>query len=92
MAPQPEGLHRAAGGAIDLLIKRDFAPGPERLRSVILRLRQVPKVMQDLRANMTIPPKEFTQIAIEEASGSVGFFRDTLAAWAKDAPVAIQRC
>ena len=81
----PKAYIELPGGAIDLLIKRDFAPGPERLRSVISRLRQVPKGMQDLRANMTIPPKEFTQIAIEEASGSVGFFRDTLAAWAKDA-------
>ena len=81
----PKAYIELPGGAIDLLIKRDFAPGPERLRSVILRLRQVPKVMRDLRANMTIPPKEFTQIAIEEAAGSVGFFRDTLAAWAKTA-------
>jgi len=81
----PKGYIELPGGAIDLLIKRDFAPGPERLRSVISRLQHVPKVMEDLRANMTIPPKEFTQIAIEEGSGSVGFFRDTLAAWAKDA-------
>jgi uncharacterized protein (DUF885 family) len=73
------------GGAIDLLMKRNFAPAPERLRSVISRLRQVPQVMVDLKANMTVPPKEFTDIAIEEAKGSVGFFRETLATWAKDA-------
>ena len=81
----PKNYIELPGGAIDLLIKRDFAPAPARLRSTILRLRQIPKVMQDLRANMTTPPKEFTQIAIEEASGSVGFFRDTLTAWAKEA-------
>ncbi len=81
----PKAYIELPGGAIDLLIKRGFAPAPERLRSVVSRLRQVGKVMQDLRANMTVPPKEFTNIAIEEAKGSVGFFRDTLAAWAKDA-------
>ncbi len=80
----PKNYIELPGGSIDGLIKRDFAPGPERLRSVVARLKQVPKVMQDLRANMTTPPKEFTQIAIEEAKGSVGFFRDTLAAWAKE--------
>jgi uncharacterized protein (DUF885 family) len=81
----PKGYIELPGGAIDLLIKRDFAPAPERLRSVISRLRQVPEVMVNLKANMTVPPKEFTDIAIEEAKGSVGFFRDTLADWAKDA-------
>ncbi|MEO8125961.1 MAG: DUF885 domain-containing protein [Bryobacteraceae bacterium] len=81
----PKAYIELPAGAIDLLIKRDFAPGPERLRSVISRLQQVPKVMEELRVNMTVPPREFTQIAIEEGSGSIGFFRDTLAAWAKDA-------
>jgi uncharacterized protein (DUF885 family) len=81
----PKGYIELPGGAIDLLMKRDFAPAPERLRSIISRLRQVPQVMVNLKANMTVPPKEFTDIAIEEAKGSVGFFRDTLAGWAKDA-------
>jgi uncharacterized protein (DUF885 family) len=80
----PQNYIGLSAGAIDLLIKRDFAPAPERLRSVISRLRQVPKVMQDLRTNMVIPPKEFTAIALEDATGAVGFFRDTLANWAKD--------
>ena len=53
----PMGYVRLPGGAIDGLIKRDFAPAAERLRSVIARERAVPAVFAAARANLKNPPE-----------------------------------
>lgn len=72
------------GGAIDALMKRDFAPKQKRFELVVSRLREVPKIIAAMKANVSNPPKEFTDLAIRMASGSVGFYKETVAAWAKD--------
>ncbi|HWM86749.1 MAG TPA: DUF885 domain-containing protein [Kofleriaceae bacterium] len=74
-----------AGRAIDSLIKRDFAPPAQRLRSVIARLKAVPRVFEAARANVKNPPREFTEIAMRRAQGSIGFFEGSVATWAKQA-------
>lgn len=73
------------GGSIDGLIKRNFALPPDRLRSVVARLKGVPALMEAMRQNVHEPPREFTDLAFRIASGSVGFFKETVAGWAKDA-------
>ena len=73
------------GGAIDGLIKRDFAPASDRLRMVIAREAHIPAVFNAARQNLTSPPKEFTDLAIRMAKGSVGFFEGSVATWAKTA-------
>ena len=80
------------GGAIDGLMKRDFAPAADRLRSVIARERRSRRVYAAARANLKNPPKEFTDLAIRMAKGSVGFFESSVATWAKDAAAATRRC
>jgi uncharacterized protein (DUF885 family) len=81
----PMGYVRLPGGSIDGLMKRDFAPAPERLKSVISRLQQVPKLYAAGKANLVNPPKEFTELAIRLARGSVGFFEKAVADWAHTA-------
>lgn len=76
---------RVPGGAIDGLMKRSFAPARERLRSVIARLRLVPSVYAAGKANLKEPPREFTDLAIRMARGSVGFFDKAVAGWARTA-------
>jgi uncharacterized protein DUF885 len=73
------------GTAVDGLIKRDFAPPAERLKSVISRLKGIPKLLEAMRHNITNPPQEFTDLAIRIGGGSVDFFRSTTADWAKQA-------
>ena len=73
------------GGAVDGLIKRDFAPAADRLRLVIARERAIPAVFASARANLKNPPKEFTDLAIRMSKGSVGFFEGSVATWAKSA-------
>jgi len=73
------------GNAVDLLMKRSFAPPVERLKSVTARLRGVPALLTAMRANIDNPPREFTDLAVRIAGGSVGFFKNDVATWAKQA-------
>jgi uncharacterized protein (DUF885 family) len=81
----PMGYARLPGAAIDSLMKRDFAPGPDRVRLVIARLRQVPAVYAAAKANLQEPPREFTEISIRMAKGTVGFFDNAVPSWAREA-------
>ncbi|MBX7096536.1 MAG: DUF885 domain-containing protein [Myxococcaceae bacterium] len=72
------------GGAIDALMKRNFAPSTERLKLVDALLKQVPAVYAAAKANLVNPPKEFTDLAIRMAKGSVGFFQESVTEWAKE--------
>jgi uncharacterized protein (DUF885 family) len=73
------------GSAVDGLMKRAFAPPADRLRSVIARLKAAPAVLGALRVNVANPPREFTDLAIRMGEGSIGFFRDDVRVWAKEA-------
>src|SRR5262249_34680203 len=74
-----------AGFAVNGLMKRDFAPKADRLKSMTARLKAVPAVCAAGKANVQNPPKEFTTLATRMAKGSSGFLQGTVAAWAKDA-------
>jgi uncharacterized protein (DUF885 family) len=73
------------GSSVDSLMKRDFAPAKERLRSVIAREKRIPDLLKAARSNVENPPKEFTDLAIRMTKGSIGFFEGSVAMWAKDA-------
>src|SRR5213594_3787752 len=73
------------GAAIDNLMKRNFAPADERLRSVIARLNGIPKMIAAMKQNIDNPPREFTDLAFRIARGSVGFFETSVENWAKHA-------
>jgi uncharacterized protein (DUF885 family) len=74
---------RLPGESIDGLMKRAFAPAPERLRSVVARLRAVPAVYAAARANVEDPAPEHTTLALRMAKGAVTFFETATPAWAK---------
>ena len=73
------------GHAVDLLIKRDFAPPAQRLRAVISREKTIPAVFEAARKNLKEPPREFTDLAVRMAKGSLGFFEGPVAVWAQEA-------
>ncbi len=81
----PMGYAGLPGRSADSLIKRDFAPAAERLRSLVAREKAMPAVYTAGKANLINPPKEFTDLAIRMAKGSAGYFAGTVARWAKDA-------
>jgi uncharacterized protein (DUF885 family) len=69
--------------SIFLIIKRNFAPPEERLRSIVARERQIPDALITARRNLQNPPKIYTRIALEQMSGIIAFFQ-------KDVPSAFQ--
>jgi len=81
----PMGYAGLPGNAIDVIMKRNFAPPAERLRSMVGRLQAVPGLYAAARANLGTPPKELTALAVRMARGSVGFFERSVATWAAQA-------
>ena len=73
------------GGSVDSMIKRNFAPPAERLRNVIVRLQGVPPLIEAMQSNLEDPPREYTELAIRVANGSVGFFDKTVRSWGEEA-------
>jgi uncharacterized protein (DUF885 family) len=70
--------------SVFLIMRRNFAPPEERLRSVVARERQIPKVVEAARQNLQNPPKVYTQVALQQMPDTVKFFQ-------KDVPEAFQK-
>ncbi len=83
----PMGYIAIPGGAVDGLVKRNFAPAADRIKSATARMKQIPALHAAARANITNPPKEFTDLAIRMAKGSIGFFEKSLPTWVKSTGV-----
>ncbi|HTM01777.1 MAG TPA: DUF885 family protein, partial [Candidatus Omnitrophota bacterium] len=61
------------GWAIGNLIARNFAPPKTRLRAVIARLRQVPRQLDNGRANVKNPPELLARFSAEDLEGLVAY-------------------
>jgi uncharacterized protein (DUF885 family) len=71
------------GWSLESLIARNFAPPEERLKSVIARLRQVPRQLGNGRANLKNPNKLIAEFAAEDLEGMIGYLdKDVPAAFA----------
>ena len=80
----PDQYSSSLTNSIFILISRTFAPAEERLRSVVARERQMPRVLEIARANLKNPPRVYTEVAIEQMPGIIGFFEhDVPAAFSK---------
>jgi uncharacterized protein (DUF885 family) len=77
----PDQYSSGITGSVFVIMVRNFAPAEERLRSVIARERQMPKVFEAARANLENPPKVYTEVALQQLPGIVSFFQ-------KDVPAA----
>jgi uncharacterized protein (DUF885 family) len=73
------------GQAVDGLMKRNYAPARERLTSLIERMKGIPALLKAMDENVVEPPREFTELAVRMAKGSLSFFRDTVPNWVKSA-------
>lgn len=71
----PDVYSSGATGSIFVLMERPFAPANTRLRAVVEREKLIPMQLQQARTNLKNPPKVFTEIALEQIDGIVGFFQ-----------------
>jgi uncharacterized protein (DUF885 family) len=74
------------GGAINSLITRDFAPLEQRLQSVSSRLKLLPTMLRDIKANFKNPPEICTQTAIRQNQGNINLIKNDLARILEDHP------
>ncbi|MDI6808892.1 MAG: DUF885 domain-containing protein [Candidatus Eisenbacteria bacterium] len=58
---------------IFLLMSRDFAPAPDRAKSVISRLKEMPRVLGQGKENVKNPPKVYAEIARDVTKGGEDF-------------------
>lgn len=57
------------------IMQRDFAPLAVRLRSVISREREIPRVLAQARENISNPPRVYTQVALQQMPDNIKFFQ-----------------
>ena len=82
-ARDPDVYTSLASRAVFVIMSRAFAPAEARLRSVIAREEQMPRLFEAARANLPAarPPRIFCEIAASQLPGIVRFFE-------KDVPAA----
>jgi uncharacterized protein (DUF885 family) len=69
--------------SVYVTMARKFAPPGERLRSLTAREKLIPAVFAEARRNLKNPPRIYTEVAIEQLPGIIGFFQ-------KDVPEAFK--
>jgi uncharacterized protein (DUF885 family) len=72
-----------------VLIMRDFAPINKRMRFLLARLKQVPRLLKEGEENLSRGkniPKIWTQVGIETTAGGKQFFEQLIPVFAKKVP------
>ena len=81
----PDNYSSGITNSAFVLMERNFAPADERLRSLIAREKQMPAVFAEARKNLKNPPRIYTEIALEQLPGIIGFFESDVPEAFKDA-------
>jgi uncharacterized protein (DUF885 family) len=84
-------LDAVVGGVVMLIIK-EFAPLPERLRSALGRVREAPRVLREAQVNLvpTEVPKVWAEVALEQVQQAAGLFDGLLPSLAAGAAPELQ--
>ena len=72
----PDSYSSGITGSAFSIMERKFASPTERLRSLVVREKQMPAALAAARANLKNPPKIFTEIAIDQLPGLAAFFKN----------------
>jgi len=83
-ARDPDSYAGALTSSAFSLIKREYAPAPDRLRSLVQREKAMPEILAQARRNLDNPPRIYTEIALEQIDGNIGFFRTVVVEAFKD--------
>ncbi len=71
----PDHYSGGVTNSIFSLMKRNFAPPEERLRSVIERQKQIPSAFDLAKQNLHDPPRIYVEIALEQLPDETDFYR-----------------
>jgi uncharacterized protein (DUF885 family) len=64
--------------SVYLLLTQSTLPQPVNVRNAISRMAQIPKVVQAARDSIKNPPKVLTEVAIRQARGAIGFYKNDI--------------
>ncbi|HXE91932.1 MAG TPA: DUF885 domain-containing protein [Terriglobales bacterium] len=76
----PDDYSSLASNTMFVLMSREFAPPEERIRPATARLRLIPQLLQQARANLKNPPRIHTETALLQLPGIIGFFENDVPA------------
>ena len=79
-AKDPDFYSSGITNAADVIMKRNYAPAADRLRSLIAREKGMPAFLDEGRKNLTSPVKVFATIAIDQIDGDISFFKNDVTA------------
>ena len=74
-AKNADNYSSTCANAAFTIMERKFAPTDDRLRSLIAREKQMPALIAEAHTNLENPPRIFTEIALEQLPGIIGFFQ-----------------
>jgi uncharacterized protein (DUF885 family) len=74
----PLAYNDSLANSIYAFVARDFAPADVRLRAAARRLEAIPRVLEQIRANLRNPPLVHTQTAIQQTAGAINLVRSGL--------------
>ncbi len=74
----PDSYSSGASESLFGLVKRNFAPINQRLKSVVAREKQIPELLANGKKNLENPPRIFTEVALEQLPGTIEFFEKTV--------------
>jgi uncharacterized protein (DUF885 family) len=83
-ARDPDAYSGSLTNSAFALIKREYAPASERLRSLVQREKAMPGILAQARRNLENPPRIYTEIALEQIDGNIEFFRTAVVEAFKD--------
>ena len=75
---QPDLYCNVIGGGLMLMAMQRFAPPEARLRSVIAREREIPRLLDEARANVADPPAVYVKVALEDFDGVLDFVQNDI--------------
>jgi uncharacterized protein (DUF885 family) len=71
----PDFYPSSLANSIFVIMSRNFAPPAERLRSIIEREKQFPRIIEAARQNLHNPPRVFTEVALQQLPDTITFFQ-----------------
>src|SRR6059036_947548 len=77
---------QSLANSLYLLVARDFAPAEKRIPSLRQRMKQIPGVIAQAKANLQHPPRVHTETAIEQTQGAINLVRTELTPLLDQAP------
>lgn len=76
----PTGYVELIGNGLFLPLTQDYAPRETRLRHVLSRIGQIPRLLQQARRELVDSDPIFVKVAVEEDEGNVGLVEETVSA------------